>query len=548
MTESNFAETLQRLTSANSDAYVWAPLFRQLEDEVLSNSARKATGNYYTPECLTRVLLDGALEPVIQKTISANKRGAAEALLNLTIVDTACGSGRILIAAARRIARHVALQRRADPSVAEYRLALRQVTERCVFGVDQSPMAAALCSAALGMEKSDRETHIRHGNSLLWIPSDAPQSVRVKLPGEAFHWHLEFPRVFNSGGFDVVLGNPPFINAIEGGVDVALKTFLSAAMPELTGTADMAYRFVLLAHRIAKPTGAVGLIQPKGFLIADSASELRATLAAHRPLTLLYIPSSGNLFQNASVQVCVIALQHSGVDCSVSDTNPPAVPEWRLGKVDDVNWWRASQRILGKIEPSKTVERFPLDEHFELTASMTAGEAYEIKPFVVDSKSSRSLRLITTGLIDPGVCLWGQSSCRYLGKDYGCPTIKDVDDIPKSVSRRLAKARRPKVLVAGLCKRLEAFFDTSGACIGAVSTLSIFHAKDDAEALARLCVWLHSDEATEQVRVQLGATSMNGGYMTLKKGVMQKLKVPNTVVSRKVDNNGNKLARPGTGR
>jgi len=143
-------------------------------------NARKTTGSYYTPDSLVQVLLDSALEPVIADTIAKNPGNAIEALLGLSIVDPACGSGHFLLAAARRLAAHVArLQANGTPSAAEYRHALRQVVGRCIFGVDLNPMAVELCKVGLWMEAVEPglpltflNSHIQHGNALLGTTPD----------------------------------------------------------------------------------------------------------------------------------------------------------------------------------------------------------------------------------------------------------------------------------------------------------------------------------------------------------------------------------------
>lgn len=148
-------------------------------DETKGN-ARKTTGSYYTPDTLVQLLLDSALEPVIADTIAKNPGGAVEALLGLSIVDPACGSGHFLLAAARRLAAHVArLQANGTPSAAEYRHALRQVVGRCIFGVDLNPMAVELCKVSLWMEAVEPglpltflNSHIQHGNALLGTTPD----------------------------------------------------------------------------------------------------------------------------------------------------------------------------------------------------------------------------------------------------------------------------------------------------------------------------------------------------------------------------------------
>ncbi|MCS6899126.1 MAG: N-6 DNA methylase, partial [Polyangiaceae bacterium] len=115
--------------------------------------ARKTTGSYYTPDSLVQVLLDSALEPVVADTLAAHPADPVEALLSLAVVDPACGSGHFLLAAARRLAVHVArLRASGTPSASEYRRALRDVVRRCIHGVDLNPMAVELCKVSLWME------------------------------------------------------------------------------------------------------------------------------------------------------------------------------------------------------------------------------------------------------------------------------------------------------------------------------------------------------------------------------------------------------------
>jgi hypothetical protein len=143
-------------------------------------NARKTTGSYYTPDSLVQVLLESALEPVVKETIASHPANPVEALLGLSIVDPACGSGHFLLAGARRLAAHVArIQANGTPSAAEYRRALRQVVGRCIFGVDLNPMAVELCKVSLWMEAVEPglpltflDAHIQQGNALLGTTPD----------------------------------------------------------------------------------------------------------------------------------------------------------------------------------------------------------------------------------------------------------------------------------------------------------------------------------------------------------------------------------------
>ena len=137
--------------------------------------ARKTTGSYYTPDELVQLLLASALDPVVNGAVAAHPERPVDALLALAIVDPACGSGHFLLAAARRLADHVArIRAGSTPTPADYQRALRDVVRRCIYGVDMNPLAVEICKVSLWMESIDPglpltflESHIRCGNSLI---------------------------------------------------------------------------------------------------------------------------------------------------------------------------------------------------------------------------------------------------------------------------------------------------------------------------------------------------------------------------------------------
>jgi hypothetical protein len=344
-------------------------------------NARKTSGSYYTPASLVDVLLDSALDPVMKDAEAAHPEDPAGALLSLSIVDPACGSGHFLLAAARRLAGRVATVRaQGTPNRKEYQHALREVVGKCIYGVDLNPMAVELCKVALWMEAVEPglpltflNSHIQHGNALLgttpelmeqgipdaaWEPIEGddratasalkkrnkserampslplPLSVNEreavaagaaqvearadsdlasllakeadydaflqspaylhqklvadawcaafvwpKQPGEPaaaapthatwkaieggatpsaltvtattaltrdykfFHWHLQFPQVFKHGGFDVVLGNPPWER-----VKIQEQEFFATRDPEIANASNASSRKKMIAR------------------------------------------------------------------------------------------------------------------------------------------------------------------------------------------------------------------------------------------------------------------------------------------------------------
>ena len=137
---------------------------------------RKTTGSYYTPQSLVQALLDTALDPVLDRA-EAEAEDPAAALLDLAVIDPACGSGHFLLAAARRIATRLARIRAGGaPSLADFRRALRDVARCCVHGVDRNPMAVELAKVALWIETVDPgrplgffDAQVRCGDALLGV-------------------------------------------------------------------------------------------------------------------------------------------------------------------------------------------------------------------------------------------------------------------------------------------------------------------------------------------------------------------------------------------
>jgi hypothetical protein len=138
--------------------------------------ARKTTGSYYTPDSLVQALLDSALDPVLDR-VEAEASDPAAALLSVTVLDPACGSGHFLLAAARRIATRLARVRAGgNPAPADYRHALRDVARACIYGVDRNPMAVELTKVALWIETVEPgkplgflDANIRCGDSLFGL-------------------------------------------------------------------------------------------------------------------------------------------------------------------------------------------------------------------------------------------------------------------------------------------------------------------------------------------------------------------------------------------
>lgn len=158
---------------------------------------RAATGSHYTPDDLVQPLIKHSLDYLIAEKLKSPDR--EQALLELRVADISCGSGHILLAAARRIATELAIVRTGEeqPSPSAFRSAIRDVIHECIYGVDLNPLAVELCKVALWLEAHNPgeplnflDHHIKCGNAIVGFARreeaerGVPDEAFVTMPGD----------------------------------------------------------------------------------------------------------------------------------------------------------------------------------------------------------------------------------------------------------------------------------------------------------------------------------------------------------------------------
>lgn len=263
-----------------------------------NKTKRKKEGVFYTPRYITKYIVEntvGALctqkkeeLQINEETFAPQKRKAGrkalldkieayrEWLLQLTICDPACGSGAFLNAALEYL---IAEHRTADELRARifsdtivYTEMENSILENNLFGVDINEDAIEIAKLSLwlrtakkGRKLSNLTSNIKCGNSLIDDTSVAGD--------KAFKWKEEFKSVFDNGGFDVVIGNPPYATKVFGDIEMKFyKQNYKVAQYQL----DLYLLFIEQSVTILKRK--VGLITPNSWLKNMNMSECRLFL------------------------------------------------------------------------------------------------------------------------------------------------------------------------------------------------------------------------------------------------------------------------------
>ncbi|MBF0544970.1 MAG: N-6 DNA methylase [Candidatus Riflebacteria bacterium] len=231
---------------------------------VISENRRKS-GSHYTPPELAREIVKEAIE-----AYTGTNSHHIDSFLNLRICDISAGSGVFLLSAARLLEEIVA-SNQDNPCFLEIR---KKIVENCLYGADKNSMAVEVCRLSLWLYVADSEfsssileSRVKFGDSLVGTPFIAGLSLnKVELEAVSPHilnWEREFPEIFENGGFDIIVGNPPFQGSQK--ITMALgkkyKNYLAKFVAaKSSGLADLSAYFFLRAFQLLKAEGIFGLI------------------------------------------------------------------------------------------------------------------------------------------------------------------------------------------------------------------------------------------------------------------------------------------------
>lgn len=309
----------------------------QLKD---GQAHRKEQGIYYTPTYIVDYIVKNTVGEMVKKKKFKVK--------DIKILDPACGSGSFLIKAFDYLYNNISVgkeskQYRID-SQGKYSIKT-EILKNNLYGVDLDNKAVEITKLNLLLKAAEKDrrlpeeidVHIKHGNSL--IDDEAVVGL------DAFKWEEKFKEIMHKGGFDVVIGNPPYVRQEELS---EIKPYFQKNYEVYHGMADLFVYFFEREIGILKEGGFFGMIVSNKWLRAGYGVNLRRFISKFWIETFI---DFGDLkvFPDATIYPCIIILK------KINKQNPKI----KVCKMDTLNFDTLEKHIKSK---QFTINQKDLDE------------------------------------------------------------------------------------------------------------------------------------------------------------------------------------------
>lgn len=349
-------------------------------------SKRKKDGVFYTPKYITKYIVENTIGKLceekktevnlVEEDYNINRQTKTkkdllkklntyrEWLLQLTVVDPACGSGAFLNEALNYlIAEHQYLDELETKLMGGglvFPNVEKGILENNLFGVDINNESVEIAKLLLWLRTAqpnrklnDLSNNIKCGNSLI----DDPEVAGDK----AFNWEREFSQVFAKGGFDVVIGNPPYLRK-QGLIESypEMCDFYENKYQSATSNYDIYALFIERSFDLINKKGIVSYILPHKFLVTDFGVGIRQFFMENLAVKSILHFGSEMVFADASTYTCIINLDKSKKDkvhfkkVTPMEINNPFDWDYILYEnLSNNNWDLQSQKVFDTIDKMK---------------------------------------------------------------------------------------------------------------------------------------------------------------------------------------------------
>jgi adenine-specific DNA-methyltransferase len=523
---------------------------------------RKAGGVYYTPAYIVRYIVANTVGKLIEGKPPA-------VVAEMRFADIACGSGSFLLEVFDLLLRHHTKFYNENPGKAKkgdcikrddgLHLSLKkkqEILQNNIYGVDIDRQAVEVAQLSLYLKLLEDETlasahafqtefhytllppltnNVICGNSL--VGTDVSRTGKFTPEAEKklnpMDYEDRFSKIMKHGGFDAVVGNPPYIDSEWMTQFLPQeRAYCSGRYKAASGNWDIFCVFIEKAHQVTRSGGFVSLIVPNKLGSADYARGAREVVAVSNSLLLIRDYSHVRVFPVAVYPIVFVSqkakpaktsqvnyerMKQSGKNILFDQKKELEYGNYFLAPAQP---WQIFASISQKNIAPKLIARFPkLESCASVLGAATVSEAYEIAELIQDG--GRGLKVANSGTIDRFHFLWGERDCRYLGKKYLRPIIP-INCFGKLPHKRLEQAKTPKIIIAGMTLRLECVLDMEGEYLAGKSTSVIFPRTD----LRYMLGLLNSKTVQYLYSTVFSGNKLSGGYLRVGPPQLREIPIP----------------------
>lgn len=324
------------------------------------------------------------------------------------------------------------------------------------------------------------------------------EALKRKKPW--FIWELEFYDVFKkNGGFDIVIGNPPYVSAVSTSKDdLKQREIIRKKYKQLSGAFDLYVAFLLLSTNIGNTNSIYSFIIPNKLLVSDYAKKSVEYLKKNG-LNKVFSLSHINVFDSASVYPIII----------VGNKNVSDYKEYKVETIEDLNNGIYSEKT--SVSSKQTFKSVGI----KMSSGATGFQAKSLTNYLSELRTEDSIPFTVSGCVDKYSV--GNSNVRYMGKTYSNAYITKGKDIADS---KWSFWNSPKIIVAGMTKVIESVYVTNPCALG----VGIYGIYDFANYNPLFIVGLlNSKYMSYYLNIMFEEKHLAGGYLAINKSTIEDL-------------------------
>ncbi len=496
------------------DADVLGNVYEQYLGHILKKTAKRATlakkharrkeqGIYYTPTYIVDYIVRNTLGELLKdKTVDVEK---------IRVLDSACGSGSFLIKAFDVLNEYHSKkdkdynQTRLDVETGTTFTKKVEILKNNIFGVDLDKQAVEIAQLNLLLKITEKgyrlpllKQNIKCGNSLI---------DDEKVAGDkAFKWEKEFKQIIDEGGFDVVIGNPPYIRNTD--LPNKDKLFHAKKYSSAYEQYDIYILFFEIGMKLLRNNGYLGFITSNKFIASDYGQKLRDIILENCKIISLIDVSHLRIFKDASTYPVITILQKEGNEMNRKNN---LITFQKINEIEDLHF----NKNTVKIKQSKFLEgrdnRF-LEEigniKFQLIEKFVK-KSVRVKDLFTCRRGSpkNKIKILNEKTKNSHKCIVSRNVSGYL------PKLSDDVFVVSDLQNKILS--KEKVLMPRTVLSLKAAYEGGGNFI-MDRIYYLIPKKEQKINLRFLTALLNSKVIDFYYKVNFGTTHVGGGYLDLR--------------------------------